>query len=495
MRKLKISMVAGSFLVLLFGFQNFQALDAPDGSQVFIQDLEGLRMQNYLKSSLNRINFNIGGYVYSSRESFGDQISFDGNYMAVVSPTYRESLNRFGLLTIYQKSRRGWVEVFIERLEAPCPYYTGDSNGCPILQPQFSVSVSGNLVAVGAPLGSYGVRSSKVLVYKNTNGVWAKNSEAMPGGAPVLDRFGIKVKIQNGEIFAQTNPVGVSQETRAYVCKPIIQFTLDAWDCSTAISFAIAASDNMPVGEFAVSGNYLMVHESIPGEVTNKIYVHKKTNEFNGGGVEVWVTTPRAIISVPRQISSLSLRGDELAVGLPNEKRSSVPGQGAVFIYLKEEETWNLEAQIRTDNINKNYQFGNSVFMANGAVLIGEKYNASSRTDISTEAPLISDPDFYNASLGNTGAAYVYLRKEYGVWKQAMFIKPPEAPYSLGKAFGSCVYASSDLKNILVSAPLESSSDTHIHGGGNYSTDSSDYGSGAVYHYKNPVMSLPGPGG
>ncbi len=228
-----------------------------------------------------------------------------------------------------------------------------------------------------------------------------------------------------------------------------------------------------------------MVPESNPGEVINRIFVFKRTVY---GATSFWQTAPTTVISVPRQIGSIAVRGDLLAVGLPKENRYGISGLGSVYLYRKNQENWVLEKELRTDNTSRPYLFGTSVALGDNVIAIGEPGNGSVAYGVNYSPVAANSANFYSSNTSDTGAVYIY-RKGSTTWYLENFLKPPQHSTIIPNfQFGTSLQFASN-RNLLIGIPGESGAGRVNLENGQFNSTQSDPGSGAVYHYILPQPS------
>jgi hypothetical protein len=141
---------------------------------------------------------------------------------------------------------------------------------------------------------------------------------------------------------------------------------------------------------------------------------------------------------------SIALSGDTLAVGawLDDNNDNSLTDSGAVYVFVRNGETWSQQAYIKASDAGKGDRFGNSVSLSGDTLAVGAYRKES-----------------------EAGAVYVFTRSGI-TWSQQANIKASNA--GSGDRFGWSVALSGD--TLAVGASLEDSNDNGL-------TDNS----GAVY--------------
>lgn len=153
--------------------------------------------------------------------------------------------------------------------------------------------------------------------------------------------------------------------------------------------------------------------------------------------------------------SAVAVDGDTLVVGSFREDSGSAgvnasqdnddgKNSGAVYVFVRDGDSWVQEAFLKASNPDEGDQFGISVAISGDTIVVGSERESSSATGV--------DGDQVNNDLYRSGAAYVFTRDE-GVWNQQAYLKASN-PGS-GYIFGYDVDISGDL--IVVGSRGESS--------------------------------------
>lgn len=180
--------------------------------------------------------------------------------------------------------------------------------------------------------------------------------------------------------------------------------------------------------------------------------------------------------------TSVTLSGDAatLAVGAINESSGavgidgdqtdrSVPSAGAVYLFTRDQATWQQQAYVKASNTGRGDSFGASVALSadGGTLVVGASTEDSAATGI--------DGDQTDNSATEAGAVYVFTRTG-STWGQQAYIKASNtSPIDL---FGSSVAVSGDGATLAVGAYAEDSGATGVNG--NQSNDAM-LESGAAY--------------
>lgn len=137
----------------------------------------------------------------------------------------------------------------------------------------------------------------------------------------------------------------------------------------------------------------------------------------------------------------------------------SITNSGAVYIFVRSNETWAQQAYVKASNTNYLHSFGESIALSdNGDTLaVGNSFEGSSAVGI--------NGDQADISVFGSGAVYVFSR-ESGIWGQQAYIKASRSEEYM--RFGISVALSADGDTLSVGAPDDLSNLT-------------DHSSGTVY--------------
>lgn len=174
--------------------------------------------------------------------------------------------------------------------------------------------------------------------------------------------------------------------------------------------------------------------------------------------------------------SALSIFGDTLVVGAPNEQSgalgidgdqssNSKDASGAVYIFVRSAGVWSQEAYIKASNTDSGDKFGIALALSRDTLAVGAPYEQSRTQGIGGDQSSNSE----DAS----GAVYIFSRT-VEVWSQQAYIKSSNTEFD--DRFGASVSLSGD--TLVVGAANEDGGATTIDGD---DTDNSKGNSGAVY--------------
>jgi len=261
----------------------------------------------------------------------------------------------------------------------------------------FSVAVSGDDVAVGAPFATgSAVLSGAVRLFERTAAGWVPGTQISGADCVLGDGFGSEIALDG---------------------------------------------DRMVVGAVWKDG---------PGVDSGAAYVFER----NGGGI--WMQTEKLVPSDPAALDwfgrTVDVDGDRIAVGA-SRKADPAPSQGAVYVFERQGSQWNQTAKIKASDGAGDDYFGGAIDLDGDRLLVG----AHGGDDLASEsggayvfdliggtwvesAKLIAADGRANDDLGievalsgdvaalasygdddagtDAGAAYVFTRDPGGVWHE-----------------------------------------------------------------------------
>lgn len=172
----------------------------------------------------------------------------------------------------------------------------------------------------------------------------------------------------------------------------------------------------------------------------------------------------------------VAISGDTLVVGAifeasnatgvnGNEGDNSIPGAGAVYVFVRNGTNWSQQAYLKASNTGSYDNFGDHMSISGDTLAVGALNEASSATGVNGDQ---SDNSAWGA-----GAAYVFVRNGT-TWTQQAYLKASNT--DSGDFFGSNLALSGD--TLVVGAPDEASSAIGVDGD---QSDNSALYAGAAY--------------
>src|SRR6266849_3034596 len=143
-----------------------------------------------------------------------------------------------------------------------------------------------------------------------------------------------------------------------------------------------------------------------------------------------------------------------------NQSDHSALNAGAVYVFVRNADSWVQQAYVKASNARAGDQFGASLALSNdGSTLaVGATGEASSATGI--------NGDQKDASMPGAGAVYVFSRTG-STWSQQAYVKASNTgEKAVGDQFGYSLALSGDGNTLATGAISESSAATGINGNG-----------------------------
>jgi hypothetical protein len=312
----------------------------------------------------------------AANDNFGYSVSVSGDTMVVGAPYDDDKSSNSGSAYVFTRSSSGaWTQQ--QKLTAS----DGSSND----NFGYSVSVSGDTVVVGAR-GRNNYRGSAYVFTRASNGVWSQQAKLTASDGSSSDYFGYSVSVSGDSVVVgapgDDSSSSISDTGSAYV---FIRSSSGVWSQQAKLT----AEADSGVGD-----------------------------EFG---------------------RSVSVSGDTVVVGAPNNNNDGKSNSGSAYIFTRSSSNvWSLMKQLTpgSQDAGDNNNFGSSVSIDADVVVIGVPNHEEVR-------------DQYNNVLNNHGSAFVYVRGSNGEWSREAKLFPKDAYYSSN--FGSSVSAAGDY--IIVGSP------------------------------------------
>ncbi len=162
-------------------------------------------------------------------------------------------------------------------------------------------------------------------------------------------------------------------------------------------------------------------------------------------GVSVAVSGDTAVVGAPGEDSNaIGINGDQ--------SNNSATNSGAVYVFVRNGESWAQQAFLKASNTRTKDQFGTSVAVSGDTLVVGapgEDSNAIGVNGVGSNFTTAID----------SGAVYIFVRSGTN-WSQQVYLKASNAQG--GDGFGSSVSVSGG--TVVVGAPFEDSNATGING-------------------------------
>ena len=396
---------------------------------------------------------------------FGNIIKLDNNTLAVAASDSSNqttitngsgnastdtSASLSGAVFVYTRSGTNWSQqAYIKASNAAA----GDRLGS-------AIALSGNTLVVGATH-----EASDQTTITNGTGSSSNNDNAGSGAVYVYTRSGTNWS-QQAYIKASNNDVNDFFGTNVDIDGDTIVVGVGDEDSNqTTITNGTGTSSN---NDKAASGAVY-------------VYTRSGTNWSQQAYIKASNSDASDYFG-----QSVSISGDTLAVGVPNEDSNqttitttsssdnSATSSGAVHIFTRSGTNWSQQAYIKPSNAVSGMSFGQPVFIKGDLLVVGAGSEDSNATTNSYGSTASS-----NTSLSNSGAVYVFERSGTS-WSQKAYIKVVNPREDLN--FPSSVHM--DNTTIVAGSMWEKSSQQGITNGTSASTDNSQTMNGAAWVYR-----------
>jgi FG-GAP repeat protein len=341
----------------------------------------------------------------------------------------------------------------------------------------YSVAISENLIAIGAPFedsNAVGVNGDPAddsmqgagavyLFARDANGQWTQEAYIKPSNTAASGEFGRSVALDG-------NTLVVGAPKMPMLVGSVYAFTRDAggtWSQQAIIAASDPRSDAGFSQTLALRGDTLAVGAPF------------HTGIFDGSGAvymfarqgSSWSEVVRLkgsdTVSGDNFGSSISMSEDTLAVGAPGRAGST----GAVYVFDRTAAgSWTQTASVHASNAESQDTFGYAVALSGDWLAVSAENESGGSTGMGgTESD--------NTKPG-AGAGYLFVRDAAGDWSQQLYVKASNSQSN--DRFGRSSAALSR-STLVFAAPFEDSNATGVNGDSSNNTAAD---SGAVYVFE-----------
>ncbi|MEZ5401568.1 MAG: hypothetical protein R2729_17985 [Bryobacteraceae bacterium] len=341
-----------------------------------------------------------------------------------------------------------------------------------------SVAVSGDTVAVGAPLeasnatgingnqtDNSAVNAGAAYIFVRSGVTWAFQAYIKASNTSALSRFGSSVALSGNTLAvgARTESTTAARSGAVY----IFVRSGATWTQQQFLKASNAILDDDFGSSVSLWGDTVAI--GAPGEARDTTGINAAggcTNRCREDAGAVYVFTrsgsvwsQQAYIKTPNAHAgdqfgeSVSIFGDTLAAGASRDDGPTFASfdTGAVYVFVRSGAVWTQQQYLRASNPNDVDYFGLSVAVFQDTLVAGAPREDSAATTINGNQS--------DNTADNAGAAYVFVRSGTS-WTQQAYLKASNAQSP--DYFGSSVAISGD--RILVGAEREQSNATGVNG-------------------------------
>jgi hypothetical protein len=300
--------------------------------------------------------------------SFGLSVLLKGNYAYVGAPNY---LSGKGIVYVYKKTGTSWDVYITIDILSPDELMENSLFGS-------SISISGNILAVGAP-GMNGAASGSgvVYVFDLIDNLFQFRKKVFPAAGNPIDRFGKALSFNDDHLFVGSPFYNVSGINKGSV------FVYDDLNFNQIAQLTSSSNTNLGFGEVISASNTEIAVSTQFGENSNGTFGSVLIFLKDGA---TWLSSNEDFTFIPNSPplseyglygTSLSLKGDYLLVGNGSGTR--------VDLLKKAAAGWGAATLVKTFNetglVFQN-QYGASVAMSDTDILIGA-YNLNQINEFS----------------------------------------------------------------------------------------------------------------
>jgi hypothetical protein len=452
--------------------------------------------------------------VIDESDFFGTSVAISGNYMVIGAP-YEDSASGLingdssdnsasatGAAYIFSFDGFNWAqEAYLKASNAEAGVLFGNA-----------VAISGSTVVVGAyrengdsdstasTPNSNAIQAGAAYVFTRSGGTWAQTAYLKASNAESFDNFGAAVAIDGGTIVVggiyedgDTNSTAENANnntTRAGAVYVYRGFG-ENWNLDAYLKASNAESNDYFGNAVAISGNTIVVG-AIEEDGDANSMVNAPNNAATEAGAAYVFTRDGSIWSQQAYLkahnagagdefgNSVAIDDETIVVGAHledgdvnstmNSSNNNALDAGAVYVYIRENNTWTQQAYTKAENTDSEDEFGKAVDIAGNTMIIGAP------EEDGNELSTMAAP---NNFASGAGVSYVFARNG-SQWQQKQYLKA--ARTGPGDSLGESVAI--NLNHIVAGATSED-------GDANSTITSSNndaLNAGAVYVYEGSYL-------
>ncbi|MCX7553686.1 FG-GAP repeat protein [Marinicella sp. S1101] len=423
--------------------------------------------------------------VIDESDFFGTSVAISGNYMVIGAP-YEDSTSGLingdssdnsasatGAAYIFSFDGFNWAqEAYLKASNAEAGVLFGNA-----------VAISGSTVVVGAyrengdshstasTPNSNAIQAGAAYVFTRSGGTWDQAAYLKASNAESFDNFGAAVAIDGGTIVVgsiyedgDTNSTAENANnntTRAGAVYVYRGFG-ENWNLDAYLKASNAESNDYFGNAVAISGNTIVVG-AIEEDGDANSMVNAPNNAATEAGAAYVFTRDGSIWSQQAYLkahnagagdefgNSVAIDDETVVVGAHledgdvnstiNSSNNNAIDAGAVYVYIREKNTWTQQAYTKAENTDSEDEFGYAVDIAGNTMIIGAP------EEDGNELSTMASP---NNFARDAGVSYVFARNG-SQWQQKQYLKA--ARTGPGDNLGESVAI--NLNHIVISATSE----------------------------------------
>ena len=379
----------------------------------------------FQKARLTASDMTAGAY-------FGGSVSISGDVVVVGAPFADPGgTNGAGAAYVFVKQGDGWGDMTQTAKLTASDKAAGDRFGV-------SVSISGDVIVVGAPRANPELRTDAgaAYVFAKPGGVWAdmtQTAKLTARTSDLYDHFGSSVSI-SGDVVVIGAPGVDTSPVVDTGCAFVFVKAGDVWSDTNHVYGILYASDRAANDEFgssvSISGDVVVVgaRYADSGGMGNAGAVYTFVKPVSGWVYTSMTQTAKLTASDKADGDcfghSVSISGDVVVVGA----RYADPG-GTAYVFVKPGGGWSdmtQTARLTASDKAAGDQFGWSVSISGDVIVVGARY---------------AFPD----GIGGAGATYVFVKPGGGWADMTQTAKLTASDKAANDEFGFSVSTSGDV--------------------------------------------------
>ena len=255
------------------------------------------------------------------------------------------------------------------------------SDGAPNDRFGISVSISGDYAIVGSYLHDTGGNSDqgKAYIYYRTGTTWSEQAILISSNGAANDYFGESVSISGDYALVGASFQGTQNKGSAYIFKR----SGTSWTEQAILTASDGAQDDYFGVNTSLSGDYAVVgagqHNTNGNSNQGKAYVFKRSG--TSWAQQAMLTASDGAVD-DRFGERTNISGDYIVVGAWRHNTSGQADRGKAYIYKREGTGWTQQAILVSPDGAAGDQFGSGVSISSDYAVIGANKNDSKRNDM-----------------------------------------------------------------------------------------------------------------
>jgi hypothetical protein len=299
----------------------------------------------------------------ATADEFGTSISLSGNTLAVGVPYDDVTLVDRGSVRIFTRSGAVWT---LQATLVAADGLAEDWAG-------YSVSLDGDILAVGSPNSNIGSAADGglVLIYVRSGTSWAEEASLWPSDLAFGDKFGSAVSLSGG-----TLAVGMPNDDIGTVVNQgsvrIFTRSGSTWTAQQTITAGDGAASDLFGRSVSIEGDTLAI--GVPQDDVGAISNQGSVRIFTRSG-STW-TAQQTLTAIDGLANdqfgqTVSLSGDTVAVGVPFDDVSSAADRGSVRMFTRSGTTWTAQQTLTASDGQAGDLFGSSLSLVGMSLVVG----------------------------------------------------------------------------------------------------------------------------